>query len=99
MPFQCSILSELELEEWAHQVMSFLRVFTEISSALFGALLQTAKPVNVLYGYLIGAGCMIAAAFVELFFGVKAEQKSLEEIAAPLSSLSVEMSTIADKQS
>jgi len=68
------------------------------SPALFGALLQTEERINVLYGYLIGAGCMIAAAGVEYVYGINAEGKSLEEIAAPLSSRSLELTTF-DKQS
>ena len=35
-------------------------------------------------GYLIGAGVMLVGAIVELFLGVDAEQKSLEDIALPL---------------
>ena len=35
--------------------------------------------------YFIGAGLMIGAGLVEVFFGVDAENKSLEEIATPLS--------------
>jgi MFS family permease len=36
-------------------------------------------------GYLIGAGVMVAGGLVAIFFGVDAEQKSLEDIAQPLS--------------
>ena len=38
-------------------------------------------------GYLIGAAVMIAGAIVEFFLGVNAEGRSLEDIAAPLSSV------------
>ena len=41
---------------------------------------------NVLIGYLFGAALMIVAAVVELRLGVKAEGKSLEDVAPPLSS-------------
>jgi MFS family permease len=51
---------------------------------LFGLLIQTSA-AGVVYGYLVGAGFMIAGAVVALVFGVKAERQSLEDIAAPLS--------------
>jgi MFS family permease len=53
---------------------------------LFGVLIETGSRLNVLTGYLLGAGLMIAAAIVELIWGVAAEGKSLENVAAPLSS-------------
>ena len=37
-----------------------------------------------MWGYLIGAGLMLAAAIVELILGPAAEQKSLENVALPL---------------
>ncbi len=55
-----------------------------IGPALFGALIQTSQRINVYYGYLIGAGLMVAAAVVEIVLGVKAERKPLEEIARPI---------------
>ena len=51
---------------------------------LFGLLIQTSV-AGVVYGYLIGAAFMIAGAVVALVFGVNAERRSLEDIAAPLS--------------
>jgi hypothetical protein len=39
----------------------------------------------VAYGYYLGAALMIAGGIVEALIGVEAEQKSLEEIAEPLS--------------
>jgi hypothetical protein len=41
----------------------------------------------LLYGYLAGAALMIGAAVVEAFIGVDAEQKSLESITTPLSTV------------
>ena len=38
------------------------------------------------FGYYVGAALMIAGGIVEAFVGVDAEQKSLEDIAEPLSS-------------
>ena len=53
--------------------------------ALFGALIDTGERSQILWGYLLGGGLMIVAAVVELFLGVAAERKSLEEVAPPLS--------------
>jgi hypothetical protein len=36
------------------------------------------------YGYLLGAGLMIAAGLVAVFLAVSAERKSLEDVAKPL---------------
>ena len=54
---------------------------------LFGVLIQQGDRGHVLVGYLIGAALMVVAAVVELLLGVKAEGKSLEDLAPPLSSL------------
>ena len=51
---------------------------------LFGKLIETSA-TSVFYGYLIGAGFMLVGAIVELLLGVKAERRSLEHIAIPLS--------------
>jgi MFS family permease len=51
---------------------------------LYGKLIETSA-TSVFYGYLLGAGMMLAGALVELWLGVKTEGRSLESIAAPLS--------------
>src|SRR6266480_61683 len=51
---------------------------------LFGALIETGSRASVFSGYLLGAILMIAAAIVQLRFGVAAERKGLEEVARPL---------------
>jgi MFS family permease len=56
-----------------------------IGPVLFGNLIATKRPFDTAIGYLIGAGLMIAAGLVEVAIGVDAEQKSLEELARPLS--------------
>ncbi|MDO8911667.1 MAG: MFS transporter [Phenylobacterium sp.] len=53
--------------------------------ALFGALIDSGERHQILWGYLLGGGLMIFAAIVEVFLGVNAERKSLEEVAPPLS--------------
>ncbi len=56
-----------------------------IGPILFGQLIGGGIDA-VAVGYYLGAGLMIAAGLVELFLGVDAEGRSLEDIAAPLSS-------------
>jgi MFS family permease len=51
---------------------------------LYGILIETSAE-SVFYGYLLGAGMMLAGVLVELWLGVKAEGRSLESIATPLS--------------
>jgi MFS family permease len=53
--------------------------------AVFGALIQSGSRGQILAGYLLGGGLMIAAAIAEWLLGVDAERKSLEEVATPLS--------------
>jgi MFS family permease len=52
---------------------------------VFGALIGTGSRWSIFGGYLIAAALMLAAAGVGAKFGVDAEGKSLEDIAAPLS--------------
>lgn len=56
---------------------------------LFGYLIGTGSKTNLLYGYLVGAALMLVAAVAEAWLGVKAERRSLESIATPLSSRTV----------
>jgi len=51
---------------------------------LYGILIETSA-TSIFYGYVLGAGLMLVGALVELFLGVKAERRSLESIATPLS--------------
>jgi MFS family permease len=53
---------------------------------LFGVLIESRERTDIVMGYLLGAALMIVAAVVELFLGVSAERKALEDIAPPLSS-------------
>ncbi|GAA3145859.1 MFS transporter [Nonomuraea roseoviolacea] len=57
---------------------------------VFAKLVETGVPGDTALAFTIGAVIMIAAGIVELFLGVKAEQKGLEEIAAPLTAASVD---------
>jgi MFS family permease len=80
-------VSELfPLEARAMAIALFYAVGTGIaalSPTLFGALIATKSATNVNYGYLLGAGLMIAAGVVAIFLAVDAERRSLEDIARP----------------
>jgi MFS family permease len=80
-------VSELfPLEARAMAIALFYSVGTGIaalSPTLFGALIATESKTNVNYGYLLGAGLMIAAGIVAWFLAVDAERRSLEEVARP----------------
>jgi MFS family permease len=54
---------------------------------LFGVLIESGVRSEIVWGYFLGAALMVIAAAVELRLGVKAECKSLEDVAPPLSSL------------
>jgi MFS family permease len=56
-----------------------------IGPALFGFLIASKRPSEIAIGYVVGGCLMFGAGIVELFLGVSAERKSLEEIARPLS--------------
>lgn len=53
---------------------------------LFGVLIAGGSSGEIMWGYMLGAGLMLAAALVTLKLGVAAECKPLEEVAPPLSS-------------
>ncbi|MGF6442442.1 MFS transporter [Paraburkholderia youngii] len=61
-----------------------------IGPAFFGRLIDTHQRSEVFSGYLVGSGLMLAAALVAAIWGVDAERKSLEHVAAPLSSVTDE---------
>jgi MFS family permease len=52
---------------------------------LFGVLIASESPNDIVLGYMLGAVLMIAAALIALKLGVKAERRPLEEVAPPLS--------------
>jgi MFS family permease len=73
-------------------IATFYSAGTAIGGAgapyLLGSLIETGSRLSVFWGYLGGAALMIAAAVVELVWGVAAERKPLEEVAQPLSAAS-----------
>jgi MFS family permease len=60
-----------------------------IGPLLFGRLIESGSATQVMYGYLLGAGLMMAAGVVELLIGVEAARRSLEQVARPLSAADV----------
>jgi hypothetical protein len=54
---------------------------------LFGHLINTGSQDQVAIGFFIGAVVMAVGGIAELFFGVDAEQKPLEEVAEPLTAV------------
>jgi MFS family permease len=52
---------------------------------VFGSLIGTGDRGLLFVGYLVGAGLMVAAAVIQLVFGVEAARRSLEDVARPLS--------------
>jgi MFS family permease len=52
--------------------------------ALFGALIETGARGEILVGYLFGGALMLIAAATELWLGIAAERKPLEDVAPPL---------------
>jgi MFS family permease len=51
---------------------------------LFSSLVSSGKVSDAVVAFSVGAGLMILAGLVEVFLGVKAERRSLEDIAQPL---------------
>jgi MFS family permease len=52
--------------------------------ALYGYIVGTGSRPLLFWGYLLGAAVMVGGGCAEVFLGVNAERKSLEEIARPL---------------
>jgi MFS family permease len=78
------------LEMRALAIATFYALGTAIGGSaaplLFGYLVGTGEPWAIAAGYIFAAALMLAAALAEARLGIDAEMRSLEEIAAPLSS-------------
>ncbi|NLP63395.1 MFS transporter [Paraburkholderia sacchari] len=61
-----------------------------VGPAFFGYLIDTHQRGAVFTGYLVGSALMVGAALVAAIWGVDAERKSLEHVAAPLCAVSDE---------
>ncbi len=51
---------------------------------LFGQLIESGQRAEVMWSFLIGAAVMATSGLVELWLGIDAEQRPLEELALPL---------------
>ncbi len=75
------------METRAMAISFFYAVGTAIGGIsgplLFGKLIESGES-SVMWGYLLGAALMVGAGVVEIFLGVEAAQKQLEDIAKPL---------------
>jgi MFS family permease len=65
---------------------------------LFGWIIGTGSTTALFMGYLMAAALMIFAAATEAWIGVDAERRSLEQIAAPLSSKGRSRSAVTDRR-
>jgi hypothetical protein len=79
------------MEIRAMAIALFYSIATDIGGisdpVLFGNTIGTGNAACLFVAYLVGAGYMIFAAVVELILGVRAEGKSLENIAMPLTAI------------
>jgi MFS family permease len=63
------------------------QIFGAIGPAFYGALIGDGSSRTGLFiGYLVGGAIMIGGGLVELFLGINAEGKSLEDVTTPLTS-------------
>ena len=77
------------LEVRAQAIAVFFAIaqcFGSLGSHMYGHLIGTGNdPTRLFWGYIIGAAMMIGGGIVEIFLGVNAEGKALEDVAKPLS--------------
>jgi MFS family permease len=52
---------------------------------LFGVLVGTGEQSNLFIGYAIGGALMLMGGLMEIWLGIDAERRSLEDVATPLS--------------
>jgi MFS family permease len=64
---------------------------------LFGKMIETGEASQVAIAFFLGAAVMAVGGIVELFFGVKAEQVALEDIAKPLTAQDAEADSGRDR--
>jgi MFS family permease len=70
------------------------QIFGAIGPLLYGALIGNGSSrTGLTIGYLIGGGVMIIGGLVEVFLGIDAEGKSLEQVARPLTETGPEAGT------
>lgn len=64
---------------------SIAQCFGAIGPIFYGWLISTEDRAHLFVGYLIGAAVMLIGGLVEVFLGIDAENKALEDVATPLS--------------
>lgn len=70
------------------------QVFGLVGTIVYGALIGTgASRTGLTIGYLIGGGLMIIGGLVEVFLGIDAEGKPLEQVARPLTEVTTQGGT------
>jgi len=75
----------VEIRAEAIVVFAIAQIFGAIGPILFGALIGNGSHrAGLTIGYLIGGGVMIIGGLVEVFLGIDAEGKPLEQVARPL---------------
>jgi MFS family permease len=93
----------LPMETRALAIALFYAVGTAVGGIsgplLFGHFIHSGDAGQVATGFLIGAGAMALGAIAELLFGVRAEGRSLENIAEPLTAAGVEEAQDGDANS
>ncbi|MEV6793230.1 MFS transporter [Streptomyces sp. NPDC051320] len=76
------------METRALSISLFFAIGTAVGGitgpALFGQFIQSGNKNLVALGFIVGAAAMALGGLVEVFFGVRAERQSLENIATPL---------------
>jgi zinc transporter ZupT len=79
------------MEIRAMEIALFYSIATAIGGVsgpiLFGNIIGTGNAGELFVAYLVGAGFMIFAAVIELVLGIRAEGKSLENVATPLNAI------------
>ncbi|SBN64497.1 Predicted arabinose efflux permease, MFS family [Curtobacterium sp. 9128] len=88
-------VSEIFPLELRSQAISYFfalaQIFGAIAPAIYGAFIGDGSSREPLFwGYLLGAGVMIAGGVVALIFGVDAARKGLEDVTQPLSVIAAE---------
>jgi MFS family permease len=64
------------------------QIFGALGPAFYGALIGNGSSKSGLFvGYLVGGGIMLAGGLVEVFLGIAAEGKSLEDVTKPLTAV------------
>jgi len=90
------------METRAMAIAFFYAVGTAIGGVtgpyIFGKMIESGKESQVAIAFFIGAGVMALGGLAEIFFGVKAEQAELEDIAKPLTAQDTERDKRPDEE-